>query len=102
MRRPQAKRVRRSGAAGFLLGALAIALAGTAIAYFSGSGTGNAAAAVSTLTAPTITAATPAAGGAVSLTWSAVTPPGEGTVTYYVSRDGGEPAGNCPGKPAPA
>jgi hypothetical protein len=93
--------MRRSGIAGFLLGVLAIALAGTAIAYFSGSGAGNAAAAVSKLTAPTITAATPAAGGAVSLTWSAMTPPGEGTVTYYVTRDGGEPAGNCPGKPAP-
>ncbi len=102
MRRLRAKRARRGGIAGFLLGLLAVALAGTAIAYFSGSGTGNAAAAVSKLTAPTITAATPAAGGAVSLTWSAVTPPGEGTVTYYVTRDGGEPAGNCPDEPAPA
>jgi len=93
--------VRLGGVAGFLLSALAIAVAGTAIAYFSGNGTGNAAAAVSKLTAPTITVATPAAGGAVSLTWSAMTPPGEGTVTYYVIRDGGEPAGNCPGKAAP-
>jgi len=101
MKRLRPKRVRSSGVAGFLIGVLAIALAGTAVAYFSGSGTGNAAAAVSKLTAPTISAATPAAGGAVTLTWGAVTPPGEGTVTYYVRRDGGEPAGNCPGKAAP-
>jgi hypothetical protein len=102
MRRLAMKRVRLSGVAGILLGAIAIALAGTAIAYFSGSGTGNAAAAVSKLTAPTITAATPAAGGAVTLTWGAVTPPGEGTVTYYVTRDGGKPGGTCPDQTAPA
>src|SRR6476620_11611153 len=101
MKRLRPKRVRSSGVAGFLIGVLAIALAGNAVAYFSGRGTGNAAAAVSKLTAPTISAATPAAGGAVTLTWGAVTPPGEGTVTYYVRRDGGEPAGNCPGKAAP-
>lgn len=101
MRRPRTKRMRRSGIAGFLLGLLAIVLAGSAVAYFSGSGAGNAAAAVSKLTAPTITTATPAAGGAVSLSWSAMTPPGEGTVTYYVTRDGGEPAGNCPRKSGP-
>jgi hypothetical protein len=101
MRRLRTKSVRRSGIAGFLLGLLAIVLAGSAVAYFSGSGAGNAAAAVSKLTAPTITTATPAAGGAVSLSWSAMTPPGEGTVTYYVTRDGGEPAGNCPRKSGP-
>jgi hypothetical protein len=95
------KRVRLSGFAGLLLAAAAIALAGSALAFFSANGTGNAAAAVSKLTAPTITAATPAAGGAVTLTWSAVTPPGEGTVTYYVTRDGGKPAGNCPDQTAP-
>ena len=101
MKRLARKRVRVGGVAGFLFSALAIALAGTAIAYFSGNGAGNAAAAVSKLTAPTITTATPAAGGAVSLTWSATTPPGEGTVTYFVTRDGGEPAGNCPRKSSP-
>jgi hypothetical protein len=95
------KRVRLSGFAGLLLAAAAIALAGSALAFFSANGTGNAAAAVSKLTAPTITAATPAAGGAVTLTWSAVTPPGEGTVTYYVTRDGGKPGGNCPDQTAP-
>jgi len=94
------KRTRLS-VAGFALAVAAALLVGSAVAYFSASGTGNAAAAVTKLTAPTISAATPAAGGAVTLTWGAVTPPGEGTVTYYVTRDGGEPAGNCPGKPAP-
>jgi hypothetical protein len=95
------KRVRLSGFAGLLLTTIAIALAGSAVAFFSANGAGNAAAAVTKLTAPTITAASPAAGGAVSLTWGAVTPPGEGTVTYYVTRDGGKPAGNCPDQTAP-
>jgi hypothetical protein len=72
-----------------------------ALAYFSGGGSGKAAAAVTTLSAPTITAATPAAGGTVALSWNAVPPPGAGTVTYYVKRDGGAPAGNCPTQAAP-
>jgi hypothetical protein len=93
---------RLTGAAGLLLAAVAIVLAGSALAYFTASGTGNAAAAVSKLTAPTITAATPAAGGAVTLTWSAMTPPGEGTVSYYVRRDGGTPGGNCPSQSSPS
>jgi len=95
------KRLRLTGVAGCLVAAVAVALAGTAIAYFTSNGTGNAAAAVSKLTAPTISAATPAAGGAVTLTWSAVTPPGEGSVSYYVKRDGGAPAGNCPSQSSP-
>jgi hypothetical protein len=95
------KRVRLSGFAGLFLTAAVIALASSALAFFSANGAGNAAAAVTKLTAPTISAATPAAGGAVSLTWSPVTPPGEGTVTYYVTRDGGKPAGNCPDQTAP-
>jgi hypothetical protein len=96
------RRPRRTGVAGCLLAVVAVAVAGTALAYFSANGTGNAAAAVTKLTAPTITAATPAAGGAVSLTWSAMTPPGEGTVSYYVKRDGGAPAGNCPSQSSPS
>ena len=55
--------------------AVVAASAGSALAYFSATGAGNAAAAVSKLTAPTITAATPAAGGTVALTWGAVTRP---------------------------
>jgi hypothetical protein len=95
------KPVRLSGVAGLLFSAIAIALAGSAVAYFSASGTGNAAAAVSKLTAPTFTSATPAVGGKVTLTWGALTPPGTGTVTYYVTRDGGEPGATCPGEAAP-
>ncbi|MGN6558715.1 MAG: hypothetical protein ACTHLH_12005 [Solirubrobacterales bacterium] len=96
------RRVRLSGFAGCLAAAAGLTLAGSALAYFSAGGTGNVAAAVTTLPTPSITAATPAAGGTVTLTWSAVTPPGEGSVSYYVTRDGGKPAGNCPDSTAPA
>jgi len=95
------KRLRLTGVAGCLVAATIVALAGSAIAYFTANGAGNAAAAVTKLTAPTISTATPAAGGTVTLTWGAVTPPGEGHVTYYVKRDGGAPAGNCPSQSAP-
>jgi hypothetical protein len=94
-------RVRISGVAGSIFVAALLALVASAVSYFTANGTGNASAAVSTLTAPTITAATPAAGGTVALTWSAMTAPGEGTVTYYVTRDGGKAAGNCPEQAAP-
>jgi hypothetical protein len=80
---------------GALLAAALAALTGTAVAYFTAEGVGSASAAVSKLSAPAITAATPAAGGTVALTWSAVTAPGTGTVTYYVRRDGGGPSGTC-------
>lgn len=95
------KRLRLTGVAGALVAVAIVALVGSAVAYFSANGTGNAAAAVTKLTGPTISAATPAAGGTVALTWGAITPPGEGTVTYYVKRDGGAPAGNCPTQAAP-
>ncbi len=74
---------------------------GVAAAYTFTTGTGTASAAVGTLAAPTLTA-TPGA-AAVALSWSTVTPPGSGTgpVTYYVTRDGGAPAGNCPGVASP-
>lgn len=95
------RRLRCSGVAGAILGVIAIAIAGSAVAYFSAPGTGNVAGAVSQLSAPTITSATPTAGGAVSLAWGAVTPPGEGPVTYYVTRDGGKPGGSCPDQTGP-
>ncbi len=95
------RRVRATRIVGVLGTVVVVAMAGNAIAYFSGDGAGNAAAAVTKLTAPTFTAATPAAGGKVTLTWGAVTPPGAGTVTYYVTRDGGDPGGNCPIEAAP-
>jgi hypothetical protein len=84
-----------------LLAILAVVIGGSALAHFSSAGSGSASAAVTTLAAPTISAATPAAGGTVSLTWGAVTPPGAGTVTYFVSRDGGNAAGSCPTAAAP-
>jgi hypothetical protein len=72
------------------------AICASALAYFSAEGTGTATAGVSKLSAPAITAATPAPGGTVALTWSAVTAPNGGSASYYVRRNNGEPAGNCP------
>jgi hypothetical protein len=90
-------------AGGVLAAALFVATAsGTALAYFTTTGSGSMSAGVSNLTAPTISAATPAVGGTVALTWGTVTPPGAGAVTYSVKRDGGAPAGNCPSSASPA
>ncbi len=71
-------------------------LSGSAFAYFTHAGGGTAAAAVTTLAAPTLGTPAPATGGTVTLTWSAVTAPDSGTVTYYVTRNGGLPAESCP------
>lgn len=95
----------RSRLLGALVAALALAaLGGSAFAYFSAGGLGSASAAVSNLGTPKITAATPAVGGTVALTWSAASAPDSEAVKYYVSRDGGDPAGTCatPGAPAAA
>ncbi len=93
--------MRTSLRAGIVSAVLVLTLAaiasGTAFAYFSTTGAGEASAGVSKLTGPTIAAATPAAGGTVALTWSAVAPPGPGAVTYTVSRDGGSSEGTCAG-----
>jgi hypothetical protein len=78
-----------------------LALATVAVAYWSAAGSGSATGSVATLTAPSISDATPGT-GTVALTWTSVTPPGSGPVTYYVSRDGGAPSGNCPTSSAPA
>jgi hypothetical protein len=78
-----------------LVAALIATVSGTALAYFTTTGTGDASAGVSQLFAPTITAATPAAGGTVELTWSKVTAPGTGTITYTVSRNGVSAGGTC-------
>jgi hypothetical protein len=91
------------GLAGVALLALPTAtVVSTAFAYFTTTGVGDASAGVSTLSAPSITAATPEAGGAVALTWTPVTPPGPGTVTYYVTRNGGKAGGSCPSASSPA
>jgi len=84
-----------------LVALFAVVLGSSAIAYFSSQGLGTAQAAVGKLTAPTISAATPAAGGTVTLTWGTVTPPGIGAVSYYVTRDGVAAAGTCPTAAAP-
>jgi len=68
---------------------------GSSLAYFTGPGSGSAAAAVSSLSGPVITNAEPAAGGTVSLAWEGVTAPGTPSVNYFVTRDGGNPGGNC-------
>ncbi len=79
--------------------ALALALLATVAvvsAFWTGSGQASNSATVATLGAPTITAATTGA-ETVELSWSAVTPPGEGTVEYYVTRDGSTASAGCPG-----
>jgi hypothetical protein len=85
----------RSWLAGVLAAAVLAAIGGSAIAYLTSEGVGTASAAVSKLAAPTITAATPAAGGTVALAWGPVSAPDGGTVRYFVTRDGGDPAGTC-------
>ncbi len=76
----------------------ALALLATAVvvsAFWTGSGQASNSAIVATLAAPTITGATTGA-ETVALSWSAITPPGEGTVEYYVTRDGSTPSAGCP------
>jgi hypothetical protein len=74
---------------------LVITAAGTAIAYFTTTGVGDSAPkTLSQIAKPTLTA-TAQAGGAVILSWGAVTAPGPDTVTYSVSRDGKGASGEC-------
>jgi hypothetical protein len=74
---------------------MALTMALLAEAYWAAGGTGTGSGSVATLAAPTISSATPG-NGTATLIWSAVSPPGSGSVSYYVLRDGGSPAGNCP------
>ena len=91
------RRLLPNGIAGIAVFVLpAIVAAGTAIAYFTTTGAGDSnPAVISAIAKPAITAATPAAGGTVALTWGAVTAPGPGTVTYTVSRNGEQASGTC-------
>ncbi len=73
-----------------------IATIGVASAYWTGSGQASTSANLATLPAPTITLSTTGA-ETVELTWSAATAPAEGTVVYFVSRDGGAASAGCPG-----
>jgi hypothetical protein len=99
------RRISHLNARACLIGLLVAALVGTvsAIAYWSTSASGTAAGTVGSLASPSITSATPGP-GTVALTWSAVTAPGSGPVSYYVTRDGGPAGGNCAsaGSPSPA
>ena len=85
----------------FALTVLAIALMGVANAqaYWTASGAGAGSGNAGTLDAPTLSG-TPGA-GTTTLSWSAVSPPGSGTVSYYVTRGSGNPGGNCPTSAAP-
>jgi hypothetical protein len=79
----------------------ALVFSGMALAYFTSVGSGSGTGGSATLSAPAITSATPGA-GAVALSWSSVTPPGSGAVTYYVTRDGATPGGDCPTAASPS
>lgn len=96
-----ASKLRRPTAATLLATAVALVLVAAAAAHFTTAGSGSASAGVSTLGRSTITTATAGAGTA-TLAWSSVTPPASGAVSYYVTRDGGAPAGDCPPKTSPA
>jgi hypothetical protein len=100
MRRRSTSAIRRRRA--IVLTVLAVlGLSVGAFAFWSGQGSGTASGSVGTLSAPTISTATPGA-GTVELNWTTVTPPGSGEVNYYVSRDGGAPGGSCPGPSSPS
>jgi hypothetical protein len=92
---------RFAGHAFVLLAIASAAIGANALAFFTASGSGTASAAVTVLNAPTISTPVPAIGGTMTVTWGATVAPGAGSVTYYVTRDGGDPAGNCPTKAAP-
>jgi hypothetical protein len=96
------RRLRPTGIAGIaVVFLLAASVAGTAIAYFTTTGTGSSAAkTVSALAQPAIATATPGVGGTVSLSWGAVTPPGTGNITYKVERNGGGASGTCASTPS--
>jgi len=81
--------------------ALALANVASVCAYWTAPGTGTGKGTAGTLAATTITGAAQGSGLTANLTWAAVTPPGSGSVAYYVRRDAGNPGGNCPTPAAP-
>jgi hypothetical protein len=91
----------RSAAIALVVVAVALVAAINASAYVTASGSASARASVTTLPAPTITRTSPG-GGSVTLTWSAVTAPASGAVTYYVRRDGGAASAACPSVASPS
>jgi len=95
------RRLKRGVLVAGLTAAVLAALGSGAMAYFAGNGSGSSTAAVTSL--GTTTVGTPTVGGGtVSLSWSAVSAPGSGTVQYYVTRDGGQPGVACPSEETPA
>ena len=69
--------------------------------YFTTTGAGSAASGVGEPAQTDDLLGDPAAGGTVTVTWGGDAT-GAGAVTYYVTRDGGVPAGTCPSSRAPA
>jgi hypothetical protein len=72
----------------------------TAWAYWAAKSNGSASGQIGSLSAPQISSATPG-GGTVALSWTAVSAPAGGTVSYYVRRDGGAASSACPSSGAP-
>ena len=101
MRDRKQRRLHASWRAASLAGIVAVlAVVGTASASWYGFGAGFATGTVARLTAPSVSGT--AGSGTVALTWTAVPALGSGTMTYYVRRNGGDPAGDCPKASAPA
>jgi hypothetical protein len=80
--------------------AMALTLVGGASAYWTSTGSGAGAGSVGTIAAPTLSAV--AGTGTATLTWTTVALPGGGSASYYVQRNGANPAGNCPTSASPA
>jgi hypothetical protein len=80
---------------------LAVLLASTTTwAFWAAKSSGSASGHIGSLPAPQISSATPG-GGTVALSWTAVSAPAGGTVSYYVSRDGGAASSACPSSTTP-
>ena len=95
-------RLRHNRAVQVLVLVTALTMGATAAwAYWVAPSSGHGAGHVGTLAAPSISSATPGS-GTVALSWASVTAPGSGSVSYYVTRDGGAPAGNCPAAASPS
>ena len=75
---------------------LLLGVSGLAYAYFTSQGGGAGAAATGSLAIPVMNTATPGA-GTVTLTWGAVPPPATGSVSYFVTANGGTPPGGTCG-----
>ena len=71
---------------------------GTTLARFTSSAASSASLATGSLGKPTLSLAK-GTGNSVVATWTAVSSPSG--VSYYVTRDGGTPSGNCPTSAAP-